>query len=68
MASLIKVIDEEGKALGDMTVAEGLVLAEKATLDLVEVSPNAPVPVCRLMDYGRYRFKNQKKTSAEKTE
>lgn len=60
----IRVVDEEGQQLGVMTPAEARKLAEDRGLDLVEVAPNARPPVCRIMDYGRFRYeqkKNQKK-------
>lgn len=57
----IRVIDEEGKQLGIMSVPEALVLAEQAELDLVEVAPNAKPPVCRLMDFGKYQYEQAKR-------
>ena len=60
------MIDAEGVCLGDMGVKEGLLVAKRASLDLVEVSPQAKIPVCRLMDYGRYRFKHQKKNNQKR--
>lgn len=44
-----------------MSVEEGLALAEEAGLDLVEVSPNAKPPVCKILDYGKYKYEQQKK-------
>jgi translation initiation factor IF-3 len=49
-----------------MTSAEALDKAQQAGLDLVEVSPNATPPVCRIMDFGKYRFENSKKQQASK--
>lgn len=60
-APQIRVIDEAGKQLGIMTPAEALRLAEERGLDLVEVSPNADPPVCRLMDYGKFIYERAKK-------
>jgi len=60
----IRVVDEEGQQLGVMTPAEARKIAEDRGLDLVEVAPGARPPVCRIMDYGRFRYeqkKNQKK-------
>ena len=60
----IRVVDEEGQQLGVMTPAEARKIAEERGLDLVEVAPGARPPVCRIMDYGRFRYeqkKNQKK-------
>lgn len=50
------VIDEEGQKLGIMGVREALTLAQEKGLDLIEVSPNMNPPVCRLMDYGKYKY------------
>lgn len=60
----IRVVDEEGTQLGVMTPADARKIAEDRGLDLVEVAPGARPPVCRIMDYGRFRYeqkKNQKK-------
>jgi translation initiation factor IF-3 len=48
---------------GVMTVPEGIVLAEEAGLDLVEISPNADPPVCKVLDYGKYKYEMQKKAA-----
>lgn len=48
---------------GVMTVREGIALAEEAGLDLVEVSPNADPPVCKVLDYGKYKYELQKKAA-----
>ncbi len=52
---------EEGKQLGIMSLKEALAVAAKAGLDLVEIAPNATPPVCRVMDYGKYRYQQSKK-------
>lgn len=57
----IRVIDEEGNQLGVMPPHEALKLAREAGLDLVEISPNANPPVCKIVDYGRYRYQQSKK-------
>jgi translation initiation factor IF-3 len=49
--------------LGVMSVSEGIVEAEKAGLDLVEVSPNADIPVCKVLDFGKYKYEQQKKAA-----
>jgi translation initiation factor IF-3 len=49
-----------------MSVAEGMELAAEAGLDLVEIAPNAEPPVCRIMDFGKYRFELAKKGQASK--
>lgn len=48
---------------GVMSVAEGIKIAEEAGLDLVEVSPNADPPVCKVLDYGKYKYEQQKKAA-----
>ena len=54
------VIDESGRQLGHMSPHEGRRLAEERGLDLVEVAPGARPPVCRIMDYGRFRYEQKK--------
>ncbi len=55
------MIDEGNIQLGIMTLAEALAVAAKSGLDLVEVAPNSVPPVCRVMDYGKYRYQQNKK-------
>jgi translation initiation factor IF-3 len=62
-ADKIRVIDANGEMLGVMSVPEALRKAEAAGLDLVEVSPNAAPPVCKILDYGKYKYELQKKAS-----
>jgi len=57
----IRVIDETGQQLGIMPPHEALAVARQKTLDLVEVSPTAVPPVCRIMDYGKYQYQMEKK-------
>ncbi|ADH85940.1 translation initiation factor IF-3 [Desulfurivibrio alkaliphilus] len=57
----VRLIDEDGSQLGIMTPREALMKAEESGLDLVEVSPTAKPPVCRIMDYGKYRYELSKK-------
>lgn len=59
--SPIRLIDEEGNQIGIVPVDEARNQAESAGLDLVEVSPNATPPVCRIMDYGKYRYEITKR-------
>ena len=63
-ATQVRVVDDNGEQLGVRTVADALQLAEDAALDLVEVSPNADPPVCRIMDYGKYLFEQNKKAQS----
>lgn len=58
----IRLIGSEGEQIGVVPTTEAQQIAKDAQLDLVEVSPNAEPPVCRIMDYGKYRFE-QKKSS-----
>ena len=57
----VRLIGEDGTQLGVMTTAEAMRRAEDADLDLVEVQPNANPPVCRLMDYGRHRYEQERR-------
>ncbi|MBE9119777.1 MULTISPECIES: translation initiation factor IF-3 [Microcoleaceae] len=62
----IRVIDTDGGQLGILTPAEALRLAEEKELDLVLVSDKADPPVCRVMDYGKYKFEQEKKAREAK--
>jgi len=62
----VRVIDPEGKQLGVIPLADALAEAVKAGLDLVEVSPTAAPPVCRIMDYGKFRYQQSKKVQVSK--
>ena len=62
----VRVIDDEGEQIGVMQTREALAYAREHGLDLVEVSPNARPPVCRVMDYGKYKYEQAKKTRAAK--
>ncbi len=57
----VRLIDEEGQVIGVMSSAQANAIARERDLDLVEVSPMAVPPVCRLMDYGRFKYEQQKK-------
>ena len=57
----VRLISESGEQLGIMSSQEALRLAEERELDLVKISPNAVPPVCKLMDYGKYRFEQTKR-------
>jgi translation initiation factor IF-3 len=56
----------EGKQLGVISLTDALTEAAKAGLDLVEVSPTAAPPVCRIMDYGKFRYQQSKKVQVSK--
>ena len=57
----VRVIDENGEQRGVMRLFDACALAEEAGLDLVEVSPNANPPVCKILDFGKYRYELEKK-------
>ncbi|MCI5066393.1 translation initiation factor IF-3 [bacterium] len=62
----VRVIDDAGKQLGVMPTSHALRLAEEKELDLVEVAPNGKPPVCKFMDYGKFKYKEQKKETEAK--
>jgi translation initiation factor IF-3 len=62
----IRVIGESGEQLGVMSSEEALRRADEAGLDLVEVAPGSRPPVCRIMDYGRYKYEQKKKSGKSK--
>lgn len=59
----VQLIDDEGTNRGVVPFAEALQLAEEVGLDLVEIAPNSEPPVCKLLDYGKFRFDQQKKAA-----
>ena len=59
----VQLIDQDGQNRGVVPFFDALKLAEDAGLDLVEIAPNSAPPVCKLLDYGRFRFLEQKKQS-----
>jgi len=62
----VRVIDDEGGQLGVLDIDRALELAREQGLDLVEVSPQAEPPVCRIMDYGKYKYQQAKRSSETK--
>jgi len=62
----VRVIDSDGGQAGVMPLRAGIELAKEEGLDLVEVSPNAAPPVCRIMDFGKYLFEQNKKAQSAK--
>lgn len=60
-AKEVRVNTEEGEQLGIMSLRDALAEAQNRQLDLVEIAPNAKPPVCRIMDYGKYRYEQQKR-------
>ncbi|PKU22747.1 translation initiation factor IF-3 [Telmatospirillum siberiense] len=57
----IRLVDADGEMVGVVSLREGLDMAAEVGLDLVEVSPNAEPPVCKILDYGKYKYEAQKK-------
>lgn len=63
----IRVIDSDGQQLGIMSVRDALAVADRRGLDLVEVSPSASPPVCKVLDFGKYKYQLDKKHAQRKT-
>ncbi len=59
----VRLVDHEGENRGVVSTDEARQLADEVGLDLVEVSPNADPPVCKLMDFGKYKYESQKKAN-----
>ncbi|NPB05233.1 MAG: translation initiation factor IF-3 [Aquificae bacterium] len=62
----VRVIDENGQNLGIMPIREALALAEEKGLDLIEIAPNAKPPVCKIADYGKFKYEMKKKAKEAK--
>ena len=62
----MRVIGSDGEMVGVLSREEAIALAEEAGMDLVEIQPTADPPVCRIMDYGKFKFEAQKKANAAK--
>ena len=62
-AETIRLVDHNGEMVGIVPLERGLELADEVGLDLVEVSPNSEPPVCKLLDYGKFKYEAQKKAS-----
>ena len=59
----MRLIDDAGEMIGVMSAREALIRAYDVGLDLVEISPNAVPPVCKILDYGKYKYEQQKKAN-----
>jgi translation initiation factor IF-3 len=59
----VRLVDEEGEMKGVVSIQAALDMSDEAGLDLVELSPNAEPPVCKIMDYGKYKYEQQKKAN-----
>ncbi|RMG03379.1 MAG: translation initiation factor IF-3 [Nitrospirae bacterium] len=66
-AKEVRLVDEDGKQIGVVPISEARKLAEERGLDLVEVAPQAKPPVCRILDYGKFKYQQSKKHSHKKT-
>ena len=62
-AEKVRVVNADGEMVGVISKEEGIEIAFEAGLDLVEVSPNADPPVCKVLDYGKYKYEAQKKAN-----
>jgi translation initiation factor IF-3 len=62
----VRLIDKDGENRGEVSIKEALAEAQEANLDLVEIVPNAEPPVCRIMDFGKFRFEESKKAQANR--
>jgi len=62
----VRLVDEDGGQLGIVQTREALNMSEERGVDLVEVAPNANPPVCRMMDYGKYKYELKKQAAAKK--
>ncbi|MBE6800664.1 MAG: translation initiation factor IF-3 [Ruminococcaceae bacterium] len=62
----VRVISAEGEQIGVMSAKEAIALAERANLDLVKIAPNAVPPVCKIMDYGKFKFEQAKREKEAK--
>ena len=65
-SSEIRLIDNDGSQVGIITIEEAIELANSKGMDVVEVSPNASPPVCRIMDFGKFVFEQKKKSQGAK--
>lgn len=59
----VRLVGADGEMIGVVSIREALTAAEEAGLDLVEISPNAEPPVCKILDYGKFKYQEQKKAN-----
>jgi len=62
----VRLVGPDGDQIGIRSLADAIALAEEQSMDLVEIAPQAVPPVCRIMDWGKFRFEEQKKTQAQR--
>jgi len=60
----VRLVDQDGEMIGVVSLRDALTRAEDVGLDLVEISPNAAPPVCKILDYGKFKYEAQKKANA----
>ncbi len=60
----VRLVDQDGGMVGVVALRDALIRAEDVGLDLVEISPNASPPVCKILDYGKFKYEAQKKANA----
>ena len=65
-AQRVRLVDATGEMVGVVPISDALSRAKSVSLDLVEVSPNAEPPVCKILDYGKFRYEEQKKATEAK--
>ena len=65
-APQVRVVDEEGQQLGIMSPRDAQRIAQERSLDLVEIAPQAEPPVCKIIDYGKFRYEQQKHEKAQR--
>jgi translation initiation factor IF-3 len=66
LATQVRLVDERGEMVGVVSRNEALDMAADAGLDLVEIAPNADPPVCKILDFGKYKYEEQKKKNEAK--
>ncbi|MBE6468221.1 MAG: translation initiation factor IF-3 [Alphaproteobacteria bacterium] len=65
-AKQVRLIDEKGENQGIVSISQALEMADSAELDLIEISPQATPPVCKILDYGKYKYEMQKRKAEAK--
>lgn len=65
-AQMVRLIDQDGEQVGVVHIREAQEMADGVGLDLVEISPNAEPPVCKILDYGKFKYENQKRKAEQR--
>ena len=66
LAPVVRVIDDTGETLGELPIVKAIAIAQERGFDLVEVSPKAVPPVCRILDYGQFKYQKDKEARVQK--